>query len=1298
MEVVGVIAGVPGLIQIIQAVTTAISGVSKKDLAPKIAQNLVHSLQNVAQILERGKEQGLWDERQFEQHKSTIEQWTKELASLNDMLQPSNLKKEPRRSLKKFCLILTELERRLNEWSTRLSQIQTELILIMTDVQQHAMRRILHETVTARLRSDLHPCSTSFIPDKTPGTCEWIWSQLTFCDWTKASSIMPDSYIERLLCIYGMKGCGKSVLIKSIAQRLGEQGQIALHFSFWSGNENQRKLQDLLRTLVWQTLGRITDVDLEKVSKLLTGSDGIDKRSLVEAFSLALSGIDQKVYCTIDGIDESAEDWNSDTDGCLSTILDLVKNHTNFYVLLSGREASMRTLLKKALPRLEITEHLIRSDIEKLIAVEIHDSLRNYSPVTRAEAQKELEARTQIMFLWVTLVLKELRRCCSIEDVRHTLQHAPHDLDREYHRLFFQLMTRTRGSRAKPSISMKRARYVLSSILACPEPMTGEDLCYAYATQVNTSGTVGDDLITIEGIIDACGDFVRVTEGRYHIIHASASDFLMRPKNQWELEDMDISYFRIDLTEVQESMSLACFKYLKSIDIGYPLTDGKALSLPSKHKFFSYAARYLPFHLTHALQGSKKAKLEMTEFVRTHQFCALMEYILATSQDSLQNDILDTCYYWAQTFYAGVEQMELDLAFHLELTRREKDFGTKDERYQSWLAMAFLFPTNSHQLFERQATPSTRLRRNSAPSVVFPNIFDHQGYGFRSPSFISGVSAGSYTSPCNERCKAAGEVATLREASGCLGVRYYVNDDTSETIEQMVRESVRIATCLPTQLHVQWLKLQSVQMLVLMLLGQKRTEDAGEFIRMYEDLIRRDRKRCAIGAWEYGLSHTQMGTLYRTRTLDQAARSLYDDGEFTVSASFAAQAIAIFEDSRTKPTAEHLSFFLTHRDALYDAGEFDECISSCQRILSFTRRLESEPVVTDVRWQTLILVARCRANQGNATEADKWFRKAANELRPPGPESSAPERPVLLMARELLENWEISQSEDEEDLHFGPLEPLVTKLKGIGSIEPNSKEFLRCYSLLMLGKGIMDVAEKAEYWERGLMQDYDDIEIFSKRRSLLKLKYIETWLRQDDGLYDALEGYRNLARFFFKQGDTEAADLVSSDAELRIFSESSSDDDSWASQVVSRVYLYAGRFSECITLLSRAYQKSLPMNGNAVYNFETEMVYASAYINRLEKFEEDLEKAGLRLSFLEKSCEHLSKASRRMDEINRQKGTRPLEEQSDGEHDAGERRKERMTDLKARLEDLNGGSMLTEAMARLESVAPGAEVSSEGDS
>nr|RBQ84073.1 hypothetical protein FVER53263_13255 [Fusarium verticillioides] len=1236
----------------------------------------------------------------------------------------------------------------------------------MTNIQQQMMKDVLHETVTARLRADLHPCSDSFIPDKTPGTCEWIWSQSTFSDWTKSSPAMPDSYLKRAVCIYGIKGCGKSVLIKSIAQKLGEQGQIALHFSFWSGNENQRKLEDLLRTLVWQTLRRITDADLEKVSKLLTRSDGIDKRSLVEAVRIALSGISKKVYCTIDGIDESTEDWNSDADGCLSTVLDLVKNHANLNVLLAGREHSLRTLLKRAVPRLEITESLIRGDIAKLIAVEIHDSLESYSPVIRDEAQKNLEAKTQVMFLWVTLVLKELRRCSSVEDIRQTLQQVPHDLDREYHRLLLQLVTRTRGSLAKPSISMKRARYVLSSILACPEPMTGEDLCYAYATQVNVNGTIENDLITIEGIMDACGDFVRVTEGRYHTIHASASDFLMRPKDEWESEDKDISYFRVDLAEAQESMSLACFKYIKSIDLGYPLTDGGASSLSSRYTFFSYVARYLPFHLAEALQGNGQVGPETSKFVRTHHFCALIEYLLATSQHSLPNDFLGSMYYWSEIF--ARMWMELNRAFDLELDRRERDFGNQDERYRSWLALAFLIPENAQRLTEQQAQPFARSARNyqsvvaetrgTAISMLPQHITNTHGpiiqrvsgsiqalsqifATFRSTGadllassaesmpvpvlLLAGRTAKRQRNPLLaeklatisvNKTKGRGDIFEFCSLLLLAAVRFHANHDTSEMNVEMVRKSVRIANYLPPQPHVQLLKMEALEILVSMLLSLGRRDEADEFLRSFEDLVGRDRKKLDSRVWEYGIRHTRLGAAHRIGGLQYMARNLFFSGNYTVSADFAAQGIEILADSGSKPKPRDLGLLAIHRDSLYKAGRLDECISSCQELLGLLTKLASEPIVTDARWQTQIIVARCLVQQGNTAEADTWFRKAADEMALLGPDRRHQkgqnwflfmvEDAALMgqytvsqsLAHELLEMKRVPPPNDEADLGFGPLESLVSKLKAIDCIDPAYREFLRCHSLLMTVQNLQDTEGKLNWLGRRLWSMHDYPESFSKRIPLLKLKYIDTCLHLDDGLLNAIEGYIMLGNFFFERGNTEAADIVSSDAASRIFSDISSDDPSWSFRLASQVYLFAGKFSKCIPLLCKGYEKSLHVNGDTVFTFEIEMVYALTYIYALEEFEEDLEKVDLRLSFLEKSCEHLSKASRRVDYIDRHKGSRSQEEQSNGEYDAEQSRRERMTDLKARLEDLNGGSMLTEAMARLESVAPGAEVSREGNS
>ncbi|KAF4947046.1 hypothetical protein FGADI_10676 [Fusarium gaditjirri] len=1250
MEVVGVIAGVPGLIQIIQAVTTAVRGISKKDVAPKIARNLIQSLQELEKVLEDGKQQGLWDERHFEQHKSTIEQWKKELGALNNVLQRSNLEREPRRALKKCFYILTDLEKRLNEWSTRLTQYKTELLSVMISFQQ---RNLKIPSINANLRADLHPCSATFIPNRTPGTCEWIWSHSTFSDWVKPPPTQPDSYLNRTLCIHGMTGCGKSVLVKSIAQKFQDQGEIILHFSFWSGNDNQRKLGDLLRTLACQVSRLVNYADLEKVSKLLTESNGIDERGLVKAIHTALSSISEKVYCTIDGIDESTEDWNKDTDGCLSTILNLVKCHTNLHVLFAGREASVRTLLKRSGPRLEITEHHIRGDIEKLIAVEIHDSLRNYSPAIRAEAQRDLEAKTQVMFLWVTLVLKELRRCSSVEDVRQTLQQVPHDLDREYHRLFIELMNRTKGTQAKPSISMKRAKHILSSILICPEPMTGEDLCYAYATRANLSGKIEDDLITVDGILDACGDFVRVTEGRFHIIHASASDFLTRSQSEWELEDTGISYFRVDLAEAQESMCLACFRYIKSIDLGYPLTDGDASSLPSRYQFLSYAARYLPFHLTEALQDNEQLRLEATELVTTHHFCALIEYILATSQNFLHADFLYSVY-WVAFLAAEVECMKLDRAFILELKRREKDFGAQHWRYQSWLALDCI---------------KTDLLASSVESLPVPMLLLAANVGRQQEN---SPLPGRLAAIAVRKTRGKGDIFELCSLLSLAAVRYFDNGDTSEATEEMVRESVRIANRFPNRLFVQWWKLRALQILVLMLLGQDRIAEADDFVRMYQDLAGMDQSKSSSRLWD------RIGIAHRIDSLEYTTRKVFDQKHYSVSADIAAQGIAILANSSTKPADEYMSLFIIHRSALYQAGEVNECISSCQQLLDFSKKVKSTPFIINVRWITQLLRARCHALKGDLTEADKWFVEAAAEMQLQGADELhlkgqvwhcfMLEELVLLgqykscqsMNREVLEVKGISYSDEYEDLGFGPLELLVSKLDGIGSIDSNYMEFLRCHSLLMAEEGLHGSAEKAKWWEKRLSLMYDNVQSFRKRIPLFKLKYIDTYLRQDGGLSNAIIGYRRLGRFFFEHGDTKAADFVSSDAESCIFSELSSHvDPSMAFRLTSDVYRDAGKFSKCKSLLCQAYQMSLQVDGDEVYAFEVETVYASTYLKGVERFEDDLEKIGLRLPFLEKSCEHLSKALKVGDVIDSNKGPGSEEHESVDEPDAAKRRKER---------------------------------------
>ncbi|KAF5695352.1 tetratricopeptide-like helical [Fusarium denticulatum] len=367
-----------------------------------------------------------------------------------------------------------------------------------------------------------------------------------------------------------------------------------------------------------------------------------------------------------------------------------------------------------------------------------------------------------------------------------------------------------------------------------------------------------------------------------------------------------------------------------------------------------------------------------------------------------------------------------------------------------------------------------------------------------------------------------------------------------------------------------------------MLLQKERKQDADEFIRMFGDLIGSQRKKSSSPVWEYSLRHTRLGTAHRIDTLGHMSGKLLFTSHCTVSANFAAQAIEILTDSTYEPEARDLRVPGIHRDALYGTGNLDECISSCQQLLDFSIKLASGPMVTNSRWKTEILLARCLAELCQSK------------------------------VRELLETNGIQHSNGDQDLGFGPLESLVPNLNTVGRIDPSYPEFLHCHSLLMIAQGARDMVGKADWFGQRLWSIYDNFESFSKTIPVLKLKYIDTCLQQDHGLSDALEGYKSLGRFFFEHGDIEASELVSSDAVSRSFSHLSSDD----------------------PMDFQTRERCLPL-----HRFEMEMFYASTYIEGLEMLQEDLEKADLRLAFLEQAYEHLSKASRAKDEIDRSKGS-----------------------------------------------------------
>jgi hypothetical protein len=78
----------------------------------------------------------------------------------------------------------------------------------------------------------------------------------------------------------------------------------------------------------------------------LISDSSINERNVLAAIKQALAANMTDLYCLVDGVDESVDDWNVRGQGCLGIILDLVKSHPGIYLLVAGRKPSIRTLRK----------------------------------------------------------------------------------------------------------------------------------------------------------------------------------------------------------------------------------------------------------------------------------------------------------------------------------------------------------------------------------------------------------------------------------------------------------------------------------------------------------------------------------------------------------------------------------------------------------------------------------------------------------------------------------------------------------------------------------------------------------------------------------------------------------------------------------------------------------------------------------------------------------------------------------------------------------------------------------------
>ncbi|KAI1497564.1 hypothetical protein F5X99DRAFT_432883 [Biscogniauxia marginata] len=879
MEVVGVVAAIPGLVQIIKKIPGIVEAIANKQRFIEEAKKIVVELKNFEQILERTL--------------TTIKGQFRHTSTPND--QRDDLIGATRNGPKLFKRIwigLTQYDKNVKSYLDRLGSMKSDLQLVLAQCTELNFRKIASQTCRSdrhQLRELLRLCEHDFIDQRTEDTCQWIWSQPAFTQWANTTQ-SPSDPLERLFCIHGPKGCGKSVLAKSIAEHLNQHNKRAVFFPFWSSSKNQQKVIHLLRTVLWHLLSDDQGKAVHDIVIRVLNSHTINEDMLCSEIKAAMKIIKSDVYLVIDGIDESSEDWNN-RDGPWRTITDLVGSQPTLHILLFGREPSMRLLLENVPRSVEITGDLVEDDISKFIGNFITERSQNCPKMfdeSRCNSVRDsLERGSDMMFLLVALKCKELKQCASSHEIQRSLDQVPRDLDRSYHQMLAKIMERFSGSSCRPSISMGRAKGLLSIVLAAPEPLTFDELNYAYPVRqryfVDPRGVIPnleDDLLQRDGVMDACGSFIRTSDGLYYITHASAADFLTRSEAEWQEEDQDISFFRIDLDEAHASMGVACLGYLGSLDLGYPLTDDSRESLQKKYPWLSYSSTFMPFHITEGSSGTQSPLLEerLRSFLASTQCCALVEYlILSTLEESMA---AIACYlllifHTDQLFHGAISMHSLTHAFNTELQRR-KNFGEEDGRYLLWKALLIAMDI---PIYQSNATYSpSRIRPNSNPSMplndpksrsivrqtasvllrsksltldwILPKLTTHLNalpvpvltyLGHYMLPVGSGARALSMLSKALELNKHRNDFYTSLALRDLFFLQYEIH--IHERSVEMLRESLKICTSLPVSLFHEMLVEDTLMILSDELYLNGDDEDEKEAVKLEELAIERNKER-----------------------------------------------------------------------------------------------------------------------------------------------------------------------------------------------------------------------------------------------------------------------------------------------------------------------------------------------------------------------------------------------------------------------------------------------------------------------
>ncbi|KAK2616958.1 hypothetical protein QQS21_000047 [Conoideocrella luteorostrata] len=488
-------------------------------------------------------------------------------------------------SERKISEVMSEMQRDLAHLQQESHKIKTNVHAMIIDSRVVSIERWLSP-------ADPSTDANNARKSRYAGTGTWFLRSDPFTEWKHGS--------RRHLWLYGIPGCGKTVLTSTILDHLTQMANyVTLFFFFNFTDTRKQKLDDMLHSIAFQLYGARQESQ-KHLDGLFTTHDCGKRQPDTDLLSACLENMLQavvqpsgKLVILLDALDECSQrrellKWMEEYIPTLSDVQFLVTSR-----LEDGFERNLHGWVGPA-NCLPLSKVLVNDDIRCYVNARL-DGLEfkrwATSPDVLERVREKVSEKANGMFMWAACQLDTLAECFNREELEDALESLPPDLNATYKSILENI----------PEKRKRKAIHLLQFLAHSERPLALEEAVDVIAVRLNEKRfeagyfDANDRLPCPEEITGYCSSLVSLVQAseergglELQLAHFSVKEYLVVP---------NINGFpnpKITITDI-------CLIYLGSIHADNNAEDIK--DLRSRYPLAKRAAEIWMGHAKHAEQS-----------------------------------------------------------------------------------------------------------------------------------------------------------------------------------------------------------------------------------------------------------------------------------------------------------------------------------------------------------------------------------------------------------------------------------------------------------------------------------------------------------------------------------------------------------------------------------------------------------------------------------------------------------------------------------------------------------------------